>query len=100
MPWYLVMLEGGPVALSETRQGMEKSVRWAGFVTTRKAFAMSASDAVARAIEDAVRELRETSLAENAQTLRCGASEVRCLTWIEAVRRRYRGFTFYPWPES
>ncbi len=94
------MVEGGPVSLPAELPEVEHPIRLAGFVTTRKVRANTEPEAVALAIEDAISELRESLLAKSADTPPCRAVKIRALTWIEAARRRYRGFTFYSWPAT
>lgn len=98
MKYFLVILEGGPIQLLPQMIDTNKSVGLVGFISTRKAHAGTVLEAITLAIADTQAELREGLLAQGAEDPSCYAVEIRKLTWMEAVRRRYRGFTFYPWP--
>jgi hypothetical protein len=100
MRWYLVMLEGGPIPFPPEPEEVDRPVHLTGFVTTRKARAETVPEAVSLAIEDAMSEPREGLLEQSVEVPPCHAFEIRTLTWIEAARRRYRGFTFYSWPTT
>jgi hypothetical protein len=97
MPWYLVVLEGGPISLPSELQQTSEPASLVGFFTTRKTAADTAENAAPLAIEDALAELRESLLAKDAECPPCCVVQIRKATWFGTVRRRYRGFTFYPW---
>lgn len=100
MSWYLVTLEGGPIPLAPQLKDVDTPIELVGFFTTRKARARTEPEAVSFAIEDAISELRESLLANSVDVPPCRAIWIRAQTWIEVVRRRYRGFTFYSWPAT
>jgi hypothetical protein len=100
MRWYLVTLEGGPIPFPSGLEGIDQPIGLAGFVTTRKARAETVQEAESLAIQDAISELRESLLEQSAESPPCRAFEIRTLTWIEAARRHFRGFTFYSWPAT
>ncbi len=95
MPWYAIMLRGGPVVLSEL-DGAVMQRRTVAFLTTRKAFANTTERAIALAIQDAARELREKGCVPSPMR----AEEIWRLTKLQALRRAYRGFVFYPWSDE
>lgn len=97
MPWYLVMLEGGPIPLPSELQQADKPISQVGFLTTRKTAADTVANAAGLAIEDAIAELRESLLAKDAESPTCCVVQIRQVSWFGAMRRRYRGFSFYPW---
>ena len=90
MPWYLVMLEGGPIPLPSELQQAEKPNSQVGFFTTRKTAADTVANAAGLAIEDALAELRESFgkfIGEG-----CGESHLLCrpdtageLVWSRAT---------------
>lgn len=68
-----------------------------GFFTTRKVKATSVEDAVRLAISDAAEELGARARPIDAVQPQWAVDQVRLVGRFEVVRRRYRGFTFYPW---
>jgi hypothetical protein len=97
MPWFLIMIEGGPIDWPREQTSVEQRIDRVGFFTTPKVHANSEQRAITLAIDDALTELRDTMPhSAVAAAAACKVIKVWQPTWLQVVTRRYRGFTFFP----